>query len=346
MKSTLIHATAALVACAWSTCLAAVLKVGDDAPELRVSSWAQGQAVKEFEGDKVYIVEFWASWCGPCITSIPHLDEISKRHQDEGLVVIGQNLGEDAAKVSAFVKKMAEKMSYRVAVDDPTNGGWMAKQWLAAAGKNGIPCAFVVNKAGKIAYIGHPMRLNDAMLVNMLAEPSTKAAEGASAATAPSKESLALAERAANEIRTGKLDEAEATMARLQDNLAAGHSHIAGLLELQLLLARDQADDAIELSKLLKEDFPDHPELLASVAAHLISQPEPSAALLKAAENLAKPLSSSAGSAQGPALATLARIAFLSGEKDRAVELQTSALSLLAPDQQTAAKSALETYRR
>jgi thiol-disulfide isomerase/thioredoxin len=94
------------------------LKVGDSAPPLQVSKWIQGDPVKKFDPGKAYIVEFWATWCGPCRVSIPHLNEIHDKYKDKGLIVIGQDCWErnqdDAAK---FVKKMGDQMTYRVALD-------------------------------------------------------------------------------------------------------------------------------------------------------------------------------------------------------------------------------------
>ncbi|BCU79206.1 TlpA disulfide reductase family protein [Luteolibacter sp. LG18] len=320
----------AVAAYVWSAPAAhAVLKTGDPAPKIQVSAWAQGEEVKEFEGDKVYIVEFWATWCGPCIASIPHVDELQKKYKDKGLVVIGQNLGEDSAKVSEFVKKMAGKMSYRVTVDDnKSEGGWMAKHWLTAAGQNGIPCAFVVNKKGALAYIGHPMELKESLIEGLLAEASIKSSSGdqpTAEATAPSAKAAELAARAQTEIRAGKLDEAEATIAQLQESLTGKFGYIGGLAELDLLLAKKQPGDALELGKILCEDYAKQPEVLVSIAAHLVAQPDAGAPLRSAAEKIATPLTAAAGPAQAVALTTLARIAELNGDKDRAAELQAKA---------------------
>lgn len=332
----------------WPTCSFAALKSGDDAPKIKVASWAQGDGVKEFEGDKVYIVEFWATWCGPCIASIPHLDEIYRKHKDKGLVVIGQNLGEDAATVSKFVKGMSGKMTYQVAVDDKSDGGWMGKNWLTAAGQNGIPCAFVVNKKGKIAYIGHPMQLKESLLTSLLEEPSTKpsGASNAAAPAAPSAKATELATRARSEIREGKFAEAEGTIGQLQEALSANFGYIGGLMELDLLLAKKQQDDAILLSKVLCEDYGKNPLVASAVAAQLVSQQDAAAPLQAAAEKIATPISAVAGDAQSSALSTLARIAFLKGDKDKAVELQTKAHSLALKTEQSAAKAALEAYQQ
>ncbi len=165
---------AALAACLGLAQAAEVtLKVGDPAPKLGGGKWVQGDAVKSFEAGKAYVVEFWATWCPPCRTSIPHLNAIHEKFKDKGLVVIGQNCWErDESKVAPFVKDMGAKMTYRVVLDqkkDSKDAGYMAQNWMAAAGQKGIPAAFLVDKAGKIAWIGHPMELKDAAIEKVLA---------------------------------------------------------------------------------------------------------------------------------------------------------------------------------
>src|SRR5881628_2427577 len=157
-----------------ATCASAAepsLKVGDPAPKLQTGKWVQGEPVKEFKKEKAYIVEFWATWCGPCRVSIPHLNDIHNKFKVKGLVVIGQDCWErDDSLVAPFVKSMGDKMTYRVALDDKEGSekGKMAETWMVAAGRNGIPSAFLVDTKGLVAWIGHPMQLKETVIEEVL----------------------------------------------------------------------------------------------------------------------------------------------------------------------------------
>lgn len=155
MKKNLLLSLSALAA-ASLTASAATLSIGDAAPELKASKWVKGAPVAKLAADQTYVVEFWATWCGPCRVSIPHLTEMA--HKFTNVTFIGMDVFERGnnkdATVAKFVESMGDKMDYHVAMD--TEDGFMAKDWMEAAGQNGIPAAFLVHQ-GKIVWIGHPM---------------------------------------------------------------------------------------------------------------------------------------------------------------------------------------------
>ncbi len=147
-----LTATVAVALCGHS---AMAGEVGDNAKPLKIAKWVKGQEVDlaEGKGQNIYVVEFWATWCGPCRQSIPHLTELQAKYKDKGVVVIGVS-DEEVSTVKSFVKEQGSKMNYTVAVDE---AGGTAGGYSRAFGINGIPHAFIVDKAGKIAWYGHPM---------------------------------------------------------------------------------------------------------------------------------------------------------------------------------------------
>src|SRR5688572_28676628 len=62
---------------------------GDPAAPLKIKEWVKGGPLDVHDGKNVYVVEFWATWCPPCRTSIPHLAELQKRFKNRGVVIVG-----------------------------------------------------------------------------------------------------------------------------------------------------------------------------------------------------------------------------------------------------------------
>jgi thiol-disulfide isomerase/thioredoxin len=127
--------------------------LGDPAADLKIKKWIKGEPVEIAAGDKnIYVVEFWATWCGPCRTSIPHLTELQKKFKDKNVIFIGVS-DEKEGVVRDFVQQMGSKMDYRVVIDDSrkTSAGYMEKYEIG-----GIPHAFVVQNK-KVLWQGHPM---------------------------------------------------------------------------------------------------------------------------------------------------------------------------------------------
>lgn len=159
MRSLLALVLSAAAACAAS------LNVGDPAPTKLPTAYVKGTKVAALDPKKAYLIEFWATWCGPCKESIPHLTELQAKLKDAGLTVIGVHVPSGVDAADAFVKQMGKKMEYTVAKDTK---GDVQKAWLAAAGQNGIPCSFLVVN-GKVAFIGHPAGLTEAKVKELIA---------------------------------------------------------------------------------------------------------------------------------------------------------------------------------
>lgn len=162
MKTILSVAVAFGMACMSLAAPRQVLMPGDPAPELRVSQWIKGDPIARFEKGQVYVVELWATWCGPCRRSVPHLTELAKKHGKD-VVIIGisvREVGDDiVGGVRRFVAEMGDRMQYHVAVDSADKG--TERLWQDAALRRGIPVAFIVGKDGRLAWIGHPMVMAD-----------------------------------------------------------------------------------------------------------------------------------------------------------------------------------------
>jgi thiol-disulfide isomerase/thioredoxin len=127
------------------------LSVGDDAPGLDVETWVKG----EFNPSNanVYVVEFWATWCGPCKNSIPHLTQLQEEYADDDLTIVGISTDADSSVVKRFVQKQGMKMEYTIGVD---NRRRTERNWMDKAGIKGIPAIFIVDTNGTIQFIGRP----------------------------------------------------------------------------------------------------------------------------------------------------------------------------------------------
>jgi thiol-disulfide isomerase/thioredoxin len=168
--------TLACVDAPHSAVAAEKLVVGSPAPKLNIEHWVHNgngkfPKVTSFEAGKVYVVEFWATTCGPCIQSMPHLAQLQTTLADKGLQIISIS-SEPIETVKDFLKnKIEDANGKETTIGELTKAyclttdpdGSSDIDYMLAANQNGIPCSFIVGKDSKIEWIGHPMQMDSVL---------------------------------------------------------------------------------------------------------------------------------------------------------------------------------------
>ncbi|HNI27680.1 MAG TPA: TlpA disulfide reductase family protein, partial [Leptospiraceae bacterium] len=141
------------------------LKIGSKVPELKGIQWIKGKGVSL--GTGLTIVEILATWCGPCLQTIPHLTELQKLYK--GRLTIAGLTTESMDEVVPFVKELGKKMDYNVGIaPQDLYGAYME-------GIDGIPNAFIINEKKQLLWQGHPYFL-DALLPLILGKGGSEKA--------------------------------------------------------------------------------------------------------------------------------------------------------------------------
>ncbi|MDB6077212.1 MAG: Redoxin domain protein [Akkermansiaceae bacterium] len=182
MKSILLTALASAALLATAHCN--IPKEGEAVTldSLQKAEWVQGEAATTWEPGKLYVLECWATWCGPCIASIPHIDALHDKYAGQGLKVIGVNVYEDGKdQVAEFVKKKGDGMSYPVVYTG--KGSEFENAWMRSGNMSlPIPQVHLV-KDGKLL-----ARVNAAALTDEVVEGILKGGDAQEAVLKEMKE--------------------------------------------------------------------------------------------------------------------------------------------------------------
>lgn len=342
----------------FSNANAATLKVGDHAPKLMLGKYVQGDEVKEFAKDKTYLVEFWATWCGPCRVSIPHLNEIHAKYKDKGLVVIGVDCFErDEKLVAPFVKSMGEKMTYRVALDNKTDekDGAMAKFWMQAAEQDGIPTAFLIDNKGIVVSIGHPMELKEKLIEDVIAGKFDVAQAKAEAEKADKEKSemsknmeqiQALGGEMQEAMAAKKWDEALAKVDKIEKLLPEAARPQANLARVHILVGKKDYPAMYKLMEKVSESSMDNAMMQNDFAWTIATDESIENRDLKLADKFAGRAVSASNSKEPSILDTQARVWFMMDKKDEAIKLQEKALGLASTEDKPQYQKTLDAYKK
>jgi peroxiredoxin len=132
---------------------------GNRAPNFRLKDLhGQEVSLEDYRGN-VVLLNFWASWCAPCVQEVPTLEAAYRARQADGFVVLGVNVGESAKEIELFVE--AVDVSYPILLD---SNGQVIKTFRAA----GLPVSVLIDEEGVIQ-VRHIGVLDDAQLSEYLA---------------------------------------------------------------------------------------------------------------------------------------------------------------------------------
>lgn len=325
---------------------AELLTIGSDAPALDVEHWVHKNQdklppVTKFEAGKVYVVEFWATWCGPCIASMPHLAELQTQMADKGVRIISIS-DEDLETVEEFLNREVRQapgaqaegtpQTYRELTSayslttDPDQTSY--HDYMETAAQNGIPTAFIVGKDAKIEWIGHPMEMDEPLnaVVEGKWDREAFAAElkAEQEAEKVMQDIFALLQKQEFDAAIAKID---AAIADTPDNLSLN------LLKLQVFIATEKADAAAEHLKKIFAQVGETPEVVNMVAWNIYEMASQGRvekgplidAALAAGE---KTLKNIKDEDKASMLDTLAHLYFINDNLDKALELETAAVKL------------------
>lgn len=153
--------------------------VGKAAPPIRLNLLGGGEFDSTaYQKKNILLVDFWATWCGPCRKAMPVLIDVAKEYKDKGVLYFAVDLREDSGTVKRFLQE--QKLDIQVPLD---KDGKVAQEYLV----RGIPTMAVIDKAGLVreVHVGYSDTLKsdlkktlDAIIGNQKAATEGKSGKG------------------------------------------------------------------------------------------------------------------------------------------------------------------------
>lgn len=318
------------------------LSIGDPAPPVTIADWVKGSQFDSFQQNKVYVVEFWATWCAPCIESMPHMSDLQAKY-GERVQFVGIT-DESRQQIEAFLESpdatgtRGDRIQYTLAIDKDQK---TSEDYLLGAGRSGIPCAFIVGKDARIEWVGHPGVI-DQPLSDVITDSWDRAA------FKKEYELEQLVQRMTEEIQpqiqeayaNQEFDKALELIARIEAH-APSDLRLMNMKMTVLRAAGRDADLLALFSNAVESNWEQAERLDVITWAVAAASGDKSDAMLQLALRAAERAEQLSEGKNVSILDTLARVHFELGEVDKAIEKSKQAIAIKKTDY---AVKALEAY--
>lgn len=184
---------------------------------------------------RIIVLDFWATWCGPCMSEAPHMVQLQKDNADKGVVLVGVSLDTDKSDMLKVAKDKG--LLWPQIFDGGNWSGPIAKAW----GIISIPRTFILSPAGEIVWIGHPGMI-DAPLAAAIKKYPTQPAMRARALEV-------LAEALKFVADESNPEKALAALADLPEGVTPDAAVTAAAAALSAKLTDDQGQEALKANE-------------------------------------------------------------------------------------------------
>lgn len=311
------------------------MTIGDPARPIDIQHWIKGEKVGEFKPGNVYVLEFWATWCGPCRDGMPHLAELQTKYEDYKVTIVGIS-DEKLETVENFLTQNNKKLNkpwneviqYTLTTDPDKS---VKTDYFVAAGQRGIPSAFIIGKDQRIEWIGNPHPMSgdgfDKALDKIVKDEWNRAEYKAmwEKKRAVEIENAKLQRDLTLAARAKEWDKAIQVLEQMIETNPEGAEQLR-ITKFQILLAELNHPDAYGLGEQIAKDNWDSAPILNQIAWFVVDHPTLENRNLDFALKLAGRANELTNDKDAAILDTFARVYYEKGDLKNALRLEKKAV--------------------